>query len=225
MKKYNAISRRLNAFVVWPLYLFCIFQKAVNVLFEVIFERLCIVVFRYFFPIRIRFVTHRHILKIGLPAFLFVFIVISNPSFVEALQQEKGKMSFEFMHSNFDSRIFLFQDMNNVHGIFGRPFGWRWIKTFEFGVDSVSKFSGGNEIFSALISEQSQNTQGQTSNNPNRGNRKRWKQILEIFVHCFLFVFIGMFLIPGILIFLDQRFNNVVHNFLYRDIRTFWRRR
>jgi len=206
----------LDAFVVWSLYLFCIFHKSVYVLFEVLFESFRIVVFRYLLAIRIRCATHRQILKIGLPAFLFVFVVIFDPCLVEASRQEERKMVFEFVDGNFDSRKFLFQNMNDSHAFFG-PFSRSGIYPFKLGIYGISKLTSSVKI--AFYAEDKQVSDiAKKAKDNDRGPWWQGEVTCNDAWHYFLIIIVvEYFLVWKILPKFDK--------WLFRDIRTFWRSR
>lgn len=187
-----AIRGRLDEFVVWPLYLFCIFKKIIYVVFKRLFVGLCIVVSN-FFAVNNRHAFKRHIVVIALATSITIGTVIFNPSGIEAFNKESGKMSFEIGDSVFNFWVFFSKDWINSEGIFW-PRDRGGIKTFEFVSDYVLKFTGCNKISNAHVAEQTNNSRTQENNYINDIARQREQQIDEIF-HGFLFwSFIGFWL-------------------------------
>lgn len=150
----------------------CIFQKSFDVLFKRLF--VCFrIVYRNLFTVDVRRAYRWRIL-------IIVFVVLL-PCSVEAFSHTGKQVAFEVINSHFDSRVFFFQDWNNVSGR-SWPLGWSRIKPFEFCMNNISKLLGGIKITPDGIPTQTK----ETTNKSSKGREIPSGKSVEIFYHCIL---------------------------------------
>lgn len=143
MKSKRAISAQVQPVVMWPLCLFCIFQKSIDVFFKCLFVGLCIVVSN-FFAVNNRHAFKRHIVMIA----LYVYFSTSGTAIAEPCPIKKftaiprNEVS-EFCNGGLKIRECLFQSVINGISFFG-PFGGDRIKSLKFGQKNISEISGGS---------------------------------------------------------------------------------
>ena len=153
---------------------------------KIFFIRFCIIVCS-FFAIFNGSAAKRHIMKIALPVWASVFIIITCPCFVEAFNHTSGKMSSELMNGGFKTGEFFFQDKFNLP-VLQWPFSWGRIKSFEFRINSIQKLLGGWKVNFYTVNNSTAQDGKQNTNKPARQKGERGKQIND-FCHD---VFVGM---------------------------------
>lgn len=142
-KRNGQTPCRLDAFVVWPLCLFCIFQKSIDVLFKSFFVYLCIVISN-FFAVNNRHAFKRHIVVIA----LYVDFSASGTAIAELCPIVKflvipGDEMPKFINGNLKIGECLSQTVIKGIKIF-RPFGRNRIESFKFSQENISEIGRGN---------------------------------------------------------------------------------
>ena len=198
--KPDILPRRVHLMVVWFLHLFCIFQKSVDIVLESVFVVLRVVVL-LFHSVNKGLTFYSYIMKIGLPAFLTVFVVVDNPCSIEAFQEKKGEMLPKLTDGNFKSGILLFQDLDNIHGIIG-PLDRSRVQAFEFSVNSIFELGGGANVNAQPIANETYQASKRKSENKDRPLRqdKYGTDTIGQFLHDNIFIILAIAGVIGMII-------------------------